>query len=154
MGSNEIYGGENEPWTKEDMFSWKVISLVCLDDKEGTANCGTVSRITIQREILHNHFTVPQSNSTKEEQATVTKRTLESLLCHETISQRYNFTPASQRHDGVGRKWTSPHPKHCRCRKVWVGGVLPKFAGIKKKEKEIGKFCYLSIKMTWTCRTS
>ena len=49
-------------------------------------------------------------------------------------SQRYNFTPASQRHDGVGRKWTSPHPKHCRCRKVWVGEVLPKFAGIKKRK--------------------
>ena len=76
MGSNVIYGGENEPWTKEDMFSWKFISLVCLDNKESTANCGTVSRITRQREILHNHFTVPQSNSTKEEQATVTKRAL------------------------------------------------------------------------------
>ena len=48
-----VNGRENEPWNEEDMFSWAVISLVCVDNKEGSTNCGTVSRIRRQQEPLH-----------------------------------------------------------------------------------------------------
>ena len=55
------------------MFSWTIISLVSLDNKEGSTNCGAVNCISRQRKIVQNHFTVPQSDSNKEEQATVRK---------------------------------------------------------------------------------
>ena len=60
-----VYGRENEPWNEEDMFSWTVISLVCVDNKEDSTNRGTFSRIRRQQVILHNSSIVPPCNSTK-----------------------------------------------------------------------------------------
>ena len=110
-----VFGRENEPWNEEDMFSWTVITLACVDSKEGSTNCGTVSRIRRQQEILQNHSIVKPCNSTKQEQATVAgTETPQSLICQKTLCQRYDVTPASQRHDAVRQKWTSPHLKHSR----------------------------------------
>ena len=71
MHYSVVYGRENEPWNEKDMFSWTVISLVCVYNKEGSTNCVTVSRIRRQQGILQNHSIAQPYNSTKEEQATV-----------------------------------------------------------------------------------
>ena len=68
MHYSVVYGKENEPWNEKDMFSWTVISLVCVYNKQGSTNCVTVSRIRRQHDEsfrttpLPNHITVPKRN--------------------------------------------------------------------------------------------
>ena len=65
MHYSVVYGRENEPWNEEDMFSWTVISLVCVDNKEDSTNRGTFGHIRRQQVIPHNSSLVPPCNSTK-----------------------------------------------------------------------------------------
>ena len=72
MHYSVVYGRENEPWNEEDMFSWTVISLVCVDIKVDSTNRGTFGRIRRQQIILHNSSIVPPCNRHQKEKQTTT----------------------------------------------------------------------------------